>query len=98
MSYSWHDDKDVEIEVEKDFQIDVELDYTLDVEVEKETDIEVYVDTDLELEGNYAEVNFDTQAYGDETFVQADIFVLTEDGKMSSASGTIISASDGGYW
>ncbi len=85
-------DDDFKFDLDKDVKIDVELELKLDVEIKKDVEIDVKIDADADVKGNIAEVVFDAQAFGDDTFVQADIFTIAIEDTMSSASGYVVSA------
>lgn len=81
-------DKEIDIDVYFDFDVDV------DIKIEKDTDIKVEIDTDLKVEGNTAELTFDVEAVGKDTYAQLDFVVLTVEYELSSISGYAVSAVD----
>ena len=85
-------EKEIEVEFEFDFESDV------DINLEKDVDIDVKVDSDVDLDGNFASVTFSAEAIGKNTFAEADVHVLVVEGKLSSADGVIVAATDGGGW
>lgn len=67
--------KDIEVDV----CVDVNLNFDLDVKVSKTTDIAVNIASDADIKGNVAELFLDLEAFGSDSYVQADIAILTTD-------------------
>lgn len=89
MSWDWNDvdfDKDIDVDVT------VDLDFNVDVKVEKETDIDVKVDAEADVDGNIAELTLSVEAFGYDTYTQADVAMLTIEDELSSIDLYAISA------
>jgi hypothetical protein len=74
-----NNDYDFSKDITVDVDVDVNLAFDLDVKVDKSTDICVYVNSDADIKGNVAELFLDLEAFGDDSYVQADIAILTTD-------------------
>lgn len=73
--YDYDFSKDIEVDVD----VDVNLSFDLKVDVDKDTDIDVKITSDADIKGNVAELFLDLEAFGNDTYVQADIAILTTD-------------------
>ncbi|MBE9636206.1 hypothetical protein [Salipiger mangrovisoli] len=86
------------IDVDFDKDIDVTVDVTLTTESTTThtdtTNIDSYVTAVTCIEGNTADVIFDIEAVGTDTFTSLDISVLTFEDQLSSITGSITSAVD----
>jgi hypothetical protein len=89
---SWWNDVDFDKEI--DIDVDVDLEFDVDVKVEKETDIDVKIDADADVHGNIAELILSVEAYGYDTYVQADVAILTIEDELSSIDLYAVSAVD----
>lgn len=89
MSWDW---KDVDFEKEIDVDVNVDLDFDVEVKVEKETDIDVKVESEADVDGNVAELILSVEAFGYDTFVQAEVAMLTIEDELSSIDLHAISA------
>lgn len=89
MSWDWNE---VEFEKEIDVDVKIDLDFDVDVKVEKETDIDVKVEAEADVDGNIAELILSVESYGYDTYVQADVAVLTLEYQLSSIDLYAISA------
>jgi hypothetical protein len=91
MSWDW---KEVDFDKEIDIDVDVDFDVDVDVDVDKDTDIDVYIDADTDIRGNSAELFLSVEAYGYDTYTQADAVVLTIEDALSSIEVYAVSAVD----
>lgn len=87
--YSW---SDVDFDKEIDVDIDVSLEFDVDVDVKKDTDIDVCINADVDVKGNSAELILSVEAYGEDTYVQADVAILTIEDELSSIDLYAVSA------
>ncbi|MGK9168555.1 hypothetical protein KXR53_19735 [Inquilinus limosus] len=85
------DPSDIEVKKDIDIEVDFKLDAEFDIDVKKDVHIDVKVESDVDIKGNFSQVTFDVQAHGKDTFTEADVFVLTVEDELSSASGVITS-------
>ncbi|MCT4371568.1 hypothetical protein CLG85_015070 [Yangia mangrovi] len=85
-----------DVDFEKDIDVDIDIDLDTSVDTDKTVDIVVYssVEAFTCIEGNTADVIFDIEAVGEDTFTSLDIAVLTIEDELSSISGAITSAVD----
>lgn len=89
---SWWNDVDFDKDI--DVSVDVNLDFDVDVDVVKNTDIDVSVDVDTDISGNTAELTLSVEAYGEDTYTQADVAILTIADELSSIDLYAISVAD----
>lgn len=83
-----------DVDFDKDIDVDIDIDLDTDVDIYKTVDIDVWstVYADVCIDGNSADVTFDIEAVGEDTFTSLDIAVLTIEDDLSSISGAITSA------
>ncbi len=67
---------------------------TVDINVNKAVDVVANTDANADVDDNSANLIFDVEAVGPETFAEADVSVLVLDGALSSISGSIFAATD----
>lgn len=79
----------VDLKVEKEITIDVDpkFDLEVDVKVEKDVYIDVKTNVDVDIQGNQADLFFDVEALGKDTYVELDFVVLTVEDELSSITG-----------
>lgn len=82
---------DVTKEIDVDVNVDVDVKFDLDVYVAKTTFINVDIFSAADIKGNVAELFLDLEAFGDDSYVQADIAILTTD-SLSSITLYAVSA------
>ncbi|MEM7725133.1 MAG: hypothetical protein AAF208_02020 [Cyanobacteria bacterium P01_A01_bin.45] len=68
---------------------DVEFDF--DSEFDKDVDIDANIDAKANVQGNITNVLFDVEAVGKDTFVEAEVSVLSVENELSSAAGSFTS-------
>lgn len=78
-------DKDVDISVD----FDKEFDFDVDIDVTK--NIDASLTSTVDISGNFASVEFDSTAIGNNSFSEATINVLATD-DLSEVSGLVIAA------
>ena len=86
---SYYNNPDVELDKEIEVDVDIDWNTDIDVDIDKDVDIDVNVDVYTDVEGNFAEVVFDAEAIGYDTYVQADLTVIAIEDELSHASGVI---------
>lgn len=84
-------DKDLDISVDFDMKSDV------DIKFDKDVDVDIKVDSHVDIDGNFAQATFSAEAIGDNTVAEADVHVLTIDGKLSSVDGSLMAASSSDF-
>jgi ribosome-associated translation inhibitor RaiA len=89
MSWDWND---VDFSKDIDVKVDTDLNFDVDVDVKKETDIDVKVNADADVKGNTAELTLSVEAYGYDTYTQADVAILTMEDQLSSIDLYAVSA------
>jgi hypothetical protein len=92
MTVRHHNNNDVDFSKDLDVDVNLDLDVDVDVHVDKDVDIDVKVDSDVDVDGNFAQLTFDVEAIGDDTFAEADVFVLTIEDELSHVGGIMTSA------
>jgi hypothetical protein len=73
--------KEVDFDLSKDVEIDVDasLEVDVDVDVEKDVEVDVCIEIEADVEGNTAELYLSNEAFGDDTYAEADIVMWTTD-------------------
>ncbi|MEZ5775707.1 MAG: hypothetical protein R3D33_13655 [Hyphomicrobiaceae bacterium] len=91
---NWNWDMGSDVDFSKDIDIDVDFDqsFDTDIKVDKDVDINVDIDVKADVEGNTAELTFDVEAVGKDTYAQLDFVVLTVEDELSSINGYAVSA------
>lgn len=92
MSGWWNHGSDVDIEKEIDAEISVDFDFDTDIDFDKDVDVDIVVESCVDIEGNLTNITFDAEAIGSDSLVEVDLAVLTVEGELSSATGSIIAA------
>ncbi len=64
------------------------------IDVNKFVNVDANIDANADVDDNSANLIFDVEAVGPETFAEADVSVLVLDGALSSISGSIFAATD----
>jgi hypothetical protein len=77
--------KEVDFDLSKEVEIDVEasLEVDVDVDIEKEVEVDVCIEIEADVEGNTAELFLSNEAFGDDTYTQADIVMWTTEHSSS---------------
>lgn len=91
MSQSYYNNSDYGFDVENSSDIELDFDSYTDIDFYKDVDIDISVDLCVDIDGNFAQVNFAADAWGEDTLVEVDVAVFAAD-DMSSATGSIVAA------
>ncbi|NDV49630.1 MULTISPECIES: hypothetical protein [unclassified Salipiger] len=94
MTFPHYPPSSPDVDFDKDIDVDINIDLDTTVDIYKTVDIDVWstVYADVCIDGNTADVTFDIEAVGEDTFTSLDIAVLTIEDDLSSISGAITSA------
>ncbi|WP_353931910.1 hypothetical protein WJM97_04820 [Okeanomitos corallinicola TIOX110] len=79
-------EKELDIEVETEIKFDTEIDF------KKNYNADIKIDSDADIKGNIATLTFDVEAIGKDTLAEVDVAVLAVENKLSSVTGSMISA------
>lgn len=93
MSGNHNDDYDFSKDVDIDVDVDIDYDVDFDKDIDVDTDIDVDIDQCVHIDGNFAQITFDVEAVGEDTYAEIDFAVLTVEGELSSITGVATSAS-----
>jgi hypothetical protein len=83
-------------EFEKELDLDVEVEISFDPSLNYESELEIDYDicVDADVDGNIATLTFDAEAVGEDTLVEANVFVLAIDDELSAVGGSITAVAD----
>jgi hypothetical protein len=74
----------VDFDKDIDVNVDINLSFDVKVDVDKTTDIDVDIKAYADIVGNIAELTLSVEAYGFNTYTQADVAILTVAFELSS--------------
>ena len=90
MSYNGHHNRGVDLDASYDFDSEIDLAWESDTDINLDVNIDYSLDFCVDIDGNVASGSIDAQAFGDDTFTDFQLLVLTND-DYSSSTGWAIS-------